>query len=84
MKKGNKRNKKKEKKETHISGYGKTIGIKGQTENANLARQSIENLLKGGQHRNIYHWLEKKRKELKKKEFQKEDIEIKESFTKEE
>ncbi|MBW2992791.1 KH domain-containing protein [Candidatus Woesearchaeota archaeon] len=63
--------------ETHISVYGKTIGIIGETESASIARQAIENLLKGSQHSNVYHWLEKKKKEMKRKEFEEEKIELK-------
>ena len=60
--------------ETHISVYGKTIGIIGETEDASIARQAIENLLKGSQHNSVYHWLEKKRKVKKRKEFESENI----------
>ena len=66
--------------ETHISVYGKTIGIIGETENASTARQAIESLLKGSQHSNVYHWLEKRRKEQKRKEFEEDKIELKEKF----
>jgi ribosomal RNA assembly protein len=63
--------------ETHISVYGKTIGIIGESEGASLARQAIENLLKGSQHSNVFHWLEKQRKEKRRKEFE-ENLGIKE------
>jgi len=66
--------------QTHISVYGKTIGIIGETEDASIARQAIENLLKGSQHSNVYHWLEKKKKEKKIKEFEEEKIEFKENI----
>lgn len=66
--------------ECHITVYGKTIGIIGETESASIARQAIESLLKGSQHNNVYHWLEKKRKEKLKKELVREDIEIRENF----
>lgn len=69
--------------ECHISVYGKTIAIIGETENASIARQAIENLLKGSQHSNVYHWLEKKRKEMKRKEFEKENIELKDKVKEE-
>jgi ribosomal RNA assembly protein len=63
--------------ETHISVYGKTIGIIGETGNAAIARQAIENLLKGSQHSNVFNWLEKQRKEKSRREFE-ENIGIKE------
>ena len=69
--------------ECHISVYGKTIGIIGETENASIARQAVENLLNGSQHSNVYHWLEKKRKEKKRKDLEEEKIEIKERFKEE-
>ncbi|MFC1741197.1 KH domain-containing protein [Nanoarchaeota archaeon] len=50
--------------ETHISVYGKTIGIIGEGENVMLARRAIESLLAGGTHTSVYRWLEKKIKEL--------------------
>lgn len=68
--------------DTHISVYGKTIGIIGESEDASIARQAIESLLKGSQHSNVYHWLEKKRKERKRKEFEGEKIEFKEGVEK--
>ncbi len=56
--------------ETHISVFGKTIGIIGKVENASLARQAVEALIKGKSHSSVYQWLEKRRKELKRKEFE--------------
>jgi ribosomal RNA assembly protein len=56
--------------ETHISVYGKTIGIIGENEDANIARQAIENLLKGSQHSNVFHWLEKQRREKNRRQFE--------------
>lgn len=64
--------------ETHISVYGKTIGIIGQSEDTSIARQAIESLLKGSQHSNVYNWLEKKRKEKRRREYEEEKIELKE------
>ena len=53
--------------ESHICVYGKTISIIGEPESASLAKQSVESLLKGSTHANVYKWLEKKRRELKRK-----------------
>jgi ribosomal RNA assembly protein len=54
--------------ETNISVYGKTIGIIGECENAVMARRAVESLLTGSTHANVYKWLEKNRRELKRKE----------------
>lgn len=51
--------------ETHISVYGKTVGIIGLIENVNIARRAIESLLKGAPHSTVYRWLEKKRREIR-------------------
>lgn len=51
--------------ETHVSVYGKTIGIIGLPENVAVARRAIETLLKGSPHSSVYRWLEKRSKELK-------------------
>ena len=53
--------------ETHISVYGKTIGIIGLPENVAVARGAIESLLKGAPHSSVYRWLEKRSKELRMK-----------------
>jgi ribosomal RNA assembly protein len=50
--------------ETYISVYGKTIAIVGDSENVEIARTAVENLLKGASHASVYKWLEKKRKEI--------------------
>lgn len=51
--------------ESYISVYGKTISIVATAESASIARQAIESLLSGSTHANVYKWLEKKRRELK-------------------
>lgn len=50
--------------ETHISVYGKTIGIIGEVETVMLARRAVESLLAGATHTSVYRWLEIKKKEL--------------------
>ena len=57
--------------ETNVSVYGKTIGIIGLPENCDTARRAIESLLLGSPHSNVYKWLEKRRRELKRAEFKK-------------
>jgi len=54
--------------ETNISVYGKTIGIIGECENSVIARRAVDSLLTGSTHANVYKWLEKNRRELKRKE----------------
>jgi len=53
--------------ETNISVYGKTTAMIGQAENVAVARKAIENLIKGSSHANVYRFLEKQRKLIKKK-----------------
>ncbi|MFP4423754.1 MAG: KH domain-containing protein [Candidatus Woesearchaeota archaeon] len=54
--------------DVHISVYGKTVGIIGDTQRVTVARRAIESLLSGSPHSKVYHWLEKQRRELKKME----------------
>lgn len=53
--------------ESSISVFGKTISIIGQPESAANARQAVESLLRGSTHANVYKWLEKRRRELKRR-----------------
>ena len=50
--------------DTNISIYGKTIGIIGETSNVGLARDAVAMLLKGSMHKTVFHYLEKKKKEI--------------------
>lgn len=54
--------------EAEVSIYGYTVSIIGNTDQANAAREAILMLLKGKQHRTVYQYLYKKRRELKKKD----------------
>ncbi len=54
--------------ETYISVYGKTVSIIGLPENIADARKALEMLLKGSSHGNVFKYLEKRRRELKRKE----------------
>ena len=47
---------------THITVYGKTVGIIGTIEDVLIAKKAIESLLEGAPHSSIYTWLEKKRR----------------------
>ena len=53
--------------ECNISVFGKTISIIGPPESAANARQAVESLLRGSTHANVYKWLEKRRRELKRR-----------------
>jgi ribosomal RNA assembly protein len=55
--------------ETDISVYGKTVGIIGNAENVTIAKRAIESLLGGSPHASVYKFLEKNRREMKKREF---------------
>jgi ribosomal RNA assembly protein len=54
--------------ESFISVYGKTIGMIGESQNVSICRRAVESLLRGSTHASVYKWLEKQRKELKKRE----------------
>lgn len=49
---------------THISVYGRTIGIIGEIEDVAMARVAIDMLLSGSPHLNVYRWLEDKKRSL--------------------
>lgn len=50
--------------DTNISIYGKTIGIIGEINAVALAREAVAMLLSGSMHKTVYHFLEKKKKEI--------------------
>ncbi|MBS3139456.1 RNA-processing protein [Candidatus Woesearchaeota archaeon] len=50
--------------ETHISVYGKTIGIIGEVQQASIAREAVAMLLSGSMHKTVYAFLERKKKEM--------------------
>ncbi len=54
--------------ESYMCVYGKTIGIIGEPESASAAKQAIESLLRGSTHANVYKWLEKRRREIKRRQ----------------
>ena len=49
---------------THISVYGKTTSIIGDYENVDIARRSIEKLIRGSPHSNVYMFIERSMKEI--------------------
>ncbi len=56
--------------DAYISVYGHTISIIGNTDQAEVAREAVRMLLRGSQHRTVYQFLHKKRRELKKKKME--------------
>lgn len=59
--------------ETNISVYGKTVAIIGEPENAATARQAVDAILSGSPHSNVYKWLQDKRREMARRNFEHED-----------
>ena len=53
--------------ETDVAVYGHTIGIIGNAEQVQIARDAIMMLLQGSQHNTVYRFLHRKRRELKRK-----------------
>jgi ribosomal RNA assembly protein len=53
--------------EANISVYGHTISIIGKTDQAAIAREAVQMLIRGSLHGTVYRFLHKKRRELKKK-----------------
>ncbi|MCK4434158.1 RNA-processing protein [Candidatus Bathyarchaeota archaeon] len=53
--------------ETNVSIYGHTIGLIGDIEQIQAAREAIKMLIRGSQHTTVYRFLHRKRRELKKK-----------------
>lgn len=51
--------------ECHISVYGKTVSMVGNVDYIVYARTAIESLLRGSTHANVFRFLEKKRREIK-------------------
>lgn len=73
--------------EVDLAIYGKTVSIIGKLENITIAKEAIEMILKGAEHKSVYGFLEHKQQELKMKEFKfivgeeiGEKIEFKEGF----
>lgn len=55
--------------ECYISVYGKTIAIIGKIEMNGICKRAVETLLAGSPHANVYKWLERQRKLLRRKDF---------------
>jgi ribosomal RNA assembly protein len=52
---------------TNLAVYGHTVGIIGTLDQAEVAREAIEMLIKGSMHATVYRFLHRKRRQLKKK-----------------
>lgn len=52
--------------ECYISVYGKTISIIGKIEMTGICKRAVETLLAGSPHSNVYKWLERQRKLMRK------------------
>jgi ribosomal RNA assembly protein len=53
--------------DTNLAVYGHTVSIIGEMENAEVAREAVQMLVKGSLHATVYRFLHRKRRELKKK-----------------
>lgn len=53
-----------------ISVYGHTVSIIGNMDQAEVAREAIQMLIRGRQHSTVYRFLHRKRRELKKKKME--------------
>jgi len=56
--------------EAYISVYGHTVAIIGGVEESEIAREAINMLIKGNQHATVYRFLQRKRRELKRRELE--------------
>lgn len=54
--------------DTHISVYGKTVGIIGRVEDVIAAKRAVEALLGQATHASVYKLLEKRRREMRRQE----------------
>ena len=55
--------------EVDMAVYGKTVSIIGEMDNIMIAKEAIEMILNGSRHKSVYGFLEHKKEELKRKEF---------------
>lgn len=56
--------------EANVSVYGHTIGILGKAERVEIAVNAVLMLLRGSQHRTVYRFLYRKRREIKKRKME--------------
>jgi ribosomal RNA assembly protein len=53
--------------DAHVSIYGRTIALIGTAEQLAVAREAVERLLGGAMHSSVYRFLERKRREMKRR-----------------
>jgi ribosomal RNA assembly protein len=53
----------------HISVYGKTLAIIGETEKLAIARKAVDALLRGSQHSRVFQWLERQKRQGRNSDF---------------
>jgi len=56
--------------ETNVSVYGHTVGLIGDIEQVQAAREAIQMLIRGSLHSTVYRFLHRKRRELKKRKLE--------------
>jgi ribosomal RNA assembly protein len=56
--------------DTNVAVYGHTVSIIGEIEQAQVAREAIQMLVRGSMHGTVYRFLHRKRRDLKKKKLQ--------------
>jgi ribosomal RNA assembly protein len=56
--------------DAEVSVYGHTVSIIADAEEMDIAREAIEMLLQGRQHNSVYRFLQRKRREIKKKKLE--------------
>ena len=60
----------KEMTDVDVSVYGKTVALIGDMERIQIAKEAIEMILNGVRHKSVYSFLEKKKQDLKRREFE--------------
>jgi ribosomal RNA assembly protein len=56
--------------EANVAVYGHTIGIIGSFEEADAARNAVQMIIEGCEHKTVYRYLQRKRTEMKKEKLQ--------------
>jgi ribosomal RNA assembly protein len=56
--------------DTNLAVYGHTVSIIGEIEEAQVAREAIQMLVRGSMHSTVYRFLHRKRRDLKKKKLE--------------
>ncbi|MCL1977497.1 MAG: KH domain-containing protein [Candidatus Bathyarchaeota archaeon] len=56
--------------EANVTVYGHTVGIIGNYEEADAARNAVQMIIEGSEHKTVYRYLQRKRTEMKKEKMQ--------------